>query len=180
MKTEQLWSEYRSKLKTYLIGKLESEADIEDVLQDALARTFAQLKAGNEIDNLNAWLYRVAANAVNDFYRKSGRTQLLDDEVVIEQAGNASEIDSLSQCIEPFLSQLSQEQAELLRAVDLDIRKQSDLAQELGISYSTLKSRVQVARKALRAQFDRCCTFELDDQGNLVNRGKKSQGCAPC
>ncbi|HCH25404.1 MAG TPA: RNA polymerase sigma factor SigZ, partial [Oceanospirillaceae bacterium] len=46
---------------------------------------------------------------------------------------------------------------------------QKQLAQELGISYSGLKSRVQRARVDLRQLFESCCSLELDAQGQIMD-----------
>ena len=49
-----------------------------------------------------------------------------------------------------------------------------------GVSYSTLKSRVQAARKALRRQFDRCCALTLDGKGAVIDFTRRDNGCGPC
>jgi RNA polymerase sigma-70 factor (ECF subfamily) len=54
-------------------------------------------------------------------------------------------------------------------ATDINGESQKALAESMGISYSTLKSRVQKARMELRSVFDECCRMNLDAQGNLMD-----------
>jgi hypothetical protein len=43
-----------------------------------------------------------------------------------------------------------------------------------------LKSQVQTARKALRRQFDNCCTFGRDHQGTVTDYTPKTDRCGGC
>jgi RNA polymerase sigma-70 factor, ECF subfamily len=42
-------------------------------------------------------------------------------------------------------------------------------AQELGVSLSTMKSRVQRGRAQLREALDRCCAISLDVRGHVTD-----------
>ena len=86
----------------------------------------------------------------------------------------------LSHCIEPFLKVLPEELADLLRSIDLEGKSQKAYAQEMGISYSTLKSRVQKGRSELRGLFEGCCHYSLDKQGNIIDFEQKSDKCNKC
>ena len=69
--------------------------------------------------------------------------------------------------------------AELLTAIELNGISQKDLAIEHGVSYSTLKSRVQKGRQQLRQLFEDCCQFSFDQHGNVIDYDSKSN-CKDC
>jgi len=56
-----------------------------------------------------------------------------------------------------------------MNAVDLDGKKQKDIANEMGLPYSTLKTHVQNAREKLKQMFLECCDLELDRRGNVID-----------
>lgn len=80
----------------------------------------------------------------------------------------------------PFISALPPAKARLLTVVDLEGQSQKDYAAQNGISYSTLKSRVQSARDDLRGLFDDCCNLTLDARGSVAEVQPKSGRCKNC
>jgi DNA-directed RNA polymerase specialized sigma24 family protein len=56
---------YRDRLFRFIRGRVSSDADAEDVLQDVWYQLSRMVDLGS-IENLNAWLYRVARNRVTD------------------------------------------------------------------------------------------------------------------
>ncbi|WP_420589510.1 RNA polymerase sigma factor SigZ [Bacterioplanoides sp.] len=183
MQLEQLWSEYRSALNAFLLSKVSNPQDAEDLLQDILIKTHKNLDKLREARSIKAWLFQIANNTIIDFYRTRARShevqQQLDEESLWYSQSEQSIKAELSHCIEPFIQCLSEANAELLTAIDLNGESQKVYAEQLGISYSTLKSRVQKARTELRGLFDRCCHMQLDAQGNLMDYERKDS-CNGC
>lgn len=155
-------------------------ADVEDLLQEIMLRSYRHLGGLKESRSIKAWLFQVANNAIIDFYRARGRQPVLREEDLWygDEAVGASQ--TLAQCVEPFIAALPASTAELLRAVDLEGYSQKALAAQQGISYSTLKSRVHKARADLRGLFDDCCHLTLDCDGNVAEFEPKDDFCKKC
>lgn len=64
--------------------------------------------------------------------------------------------------------QLPEKYREAIEAIDLKGKSQKDLAEELGLGHSTVKSRVQRGRAMLGELFNECCTYQLDARGNII------------
>lgn len=177
---ETIWAAYGSQLRRWLSGKLSDPDDVEDLLQEILIRShqgLAALKAG---DKLQSWLFRIARNAVIDFYRRRGRQSFPPEIAIWYESEARSAADELSGCILPFIELLPEATAELLKVIDIEGRSQKQYAEELGISYSALKSRVQRGRQKLRSVFDHCCHFELDRNGNVISYQPRLTDCRQC
>ena len=155
---------------------MSNATDVEDLLQEILIKTHAHLQDLREEDKLKAWLFRVANNAVIDHYRKNGRTPdwSLDEADQRDSADTSPHL--FLDCLNPFIDALPADEAALLRKIDIEGLSQKDTAIELGISYSTLKSRVQKARLNLKRLFSECCQITVDRYGNVVDYTKKG-GC---
>jgi len=177
MQNDLLWQQYQSKLKGLLYSKLNQPEDVEDLLQEILLKTHQQLPQLHESEKLNAWLWRLANNTLTDFYRQRARQNQALEQVDWQQAAPQLSIEQLANCLEPMLQALPRESAELLRQIDLEGQSQRQLAEQLGISYSGLKSRVQRARSALRQVVESCCTLEANDRGELLDFTPQQNCC---
>ena len=178
---EQIWFDYHHRLRAFLNAKVADRADAEDLLQEVLIKAHNRLDSLRDSDSIQAWLYQVANRTVIDFYRKKGSLSNPDaDDLWYAQGHQADVIEELSHCVEPFIKALPSDLAELLTAIDLEGRSQKDYAEKLGISYSTLKSRVQKARRELHDLYNRCCRFSVDSSGNLMDFDPKRDDCKHC
>jgi len=180
MTLEKIWGEYRTALKAFLHSKIANPADVDDVLQDILIKTHKNMGQIRSHDSIKSWLFQVANNTIIDFYRSSAKNNDLKEDDLWFSEEEAEIKSELSQCIEPFIHSLPESSAELLTAIDIQGESQKQYAESLGISYSTLKSRVQKARTELRGLFDNCCHMKLDAQGNLMDYEEKSNHCDGC
>jgi RNA polymerase sigma-70 factor, ECF subfamily len=65
-KIEQLFEQLREPIFRYLVVTFGSRTEAEDVTQEAFISLYHSLNEGKQIENLKAWLYRVAHNlAIN-------------------------------------------------------------------------------------------------------------------
>jgi RNA polymerase sigma factor (sigma-70 family) len=69
---------YGRRLFSFIRGRVNSDEDAEDILQDVWYR-FTQVLDSEPIEQTGAWLYRVARNRIIDRYRKP-TTQSLDEQ----------------------------------------------------------------------------------------------------
>ncbi len=183
---EQVWAEYQQTLKAFLHSKVSNTADVEDLLQEILIKTFQNLHKVQDASSVKSWLFQLANNTIIDFYRKHARQQRdskidADDLWFADLDHNEEFKQRLSLCIEPFIQALPEQSASLLLAVDIKGQSQKALAEEQNVSYSTIKSRVQKSRGDLKNLFEQCCNLSLDKQGNVIDcELKPESGCSNC
>ncbi len=180
MELDEVWRDYRGKLRGFVQARVSDPADVDDLLQEILIRTHGGMGSLKSGDSLQAWLFQVASNAVTDHYRRRGRARGVQAEDLWYEQDEDGVREELAGCIEPFIDSLPADTAALLRAIELEGQSQKEYAALQGIAYSTLKSRVQKGRAQLRAQFGRCCSFTLDASGNLADYEPKPGACPPC
>lgn len=75
---ETLLGTMRPKLHRYCARMSGSVIDGEDIVQDALVKAFGARASFGELDNPQAWLYRIAHNASLDFLRQRARIPLME------------------------------------------------------------------------------------------------------
>ena len=185
MKLEPIWAEYRIGIKAFLHSKISNSADVDDLLQEILIKTHKNIGNIRSQGSIKSWLFQIANHSIIDFYRRNKAFTELDQEDSLSESLwlEQQERDikqELSVCIAPFIQALDEEDAELLTAIDIQGESQKQYAESLGISYSTLKSRVQKARSQLRDLFEGCCKMQLDAQGNLMDYDPHDSSCKKC
>ncbi|HET8574803.1 MAG TPA: RNA polymerase sigma factor [Candidatus Paceibacterota bacterium] len=71
------YDEYSDAIFRYCFFKV-SDADLaKDLTQDTFTKVWQEIASGTQVDNMKAYLYRVATNLVIDYYRKK-KTYSLD------------------------------------------------------------------------------------------------------
>lgn len=68
---EYLFLLYFPKLKQFLSGFLDTEAEAEDLAQDVFVRFWQNRQSVTKVENLNAYLYRMAKNALYTYLDRS-------------------------------------------------------------------------------------------------------------
>ena len=180
MNAETVIAEYQSSLRAFLLSHIRNQSDVDDVLQEALIKTFKNLHTLSSDEKIKPWLFQIARNAMIDHYRRKNREASVSIKDLWYDESQDTTEHAFEACVEPFLAALPDETRELLSAVELRGISQKDYAQELGISYSTLKSRVQSGRKQLRQLFDQCCDIAFATNGSVLDYRRKSTGCDNC
>ncbi|WP_057831306.1 RNA polymerase sigma factor SigZ [Colwellia sp. TT2012] len=175
MNIEDIWLAYRAALKRFLHAKISNEADVEDLLQDILIKTYNNLNTVKTQKSVKSWLFQIANNTIIDYYRKKSRQQNANiEELWPTEEPQDNNLD-LANCISPFINALPEKHASLLIAIDMNNQSQKEYAEQLGVSYSTLKSRVQKSRGLLKKVFDDCCHFNIDKSGNVYDYEVKTK-----
>ncbi len=157
----------RGRLRNFIRKRVRDEADAEDILQDVfyeLVETYRLLKP---VEQVGAWLFRVARNRIIDLFRKRKTGSLedefsgsvaeddaprLDDLLPSPEAGPEAEYarSVLLDELDAALDELPEEQREVFVANELEGRSFKDLAAETGVSINTLLSRKHYAVLHLR------------------------------
>jgi RNA polymerase sigma-70 factor (ECF subfamily) len=174
------WQELRVQLRAFIARRVRHHADVDDLVQRVLLQIVTGLGALRDAERLHAWVYRVARNAIVDYYRSapvrrevpSGDSGDLmtaaetNGPAVVEDERTA--LRELATCLAPMIRQLPSAYQDAITMTDLEGLTQADAAKRAGISASGMKSRVQRARHQLRAIVDACCRVELDRRGAIV------------
>ena len=154
----QLFDDYRGKLFTYLFKITESKETAEDGVHDVFLKIWLQKDKLPAIQNLNAYLYRMAHNHAFNGIRKMATETLV---LAVIHEPNSFSIDdpeiSISRkevrnIIHEAVKKLSPRQRDVFRMSRELGLKQEDIAQQLGISVLTVKAHLTDALHYLRTE----------------------------
>ena len=168
---ESIWEQTSSKLRTFILNRVEDKATAEDILQEVFLRVHQNMAMLKDSEKLESWLYQITRNVIIDHYRSrrvhSELPETLADpqELIVEDDAVAE----LSSSMFEMVNELPSPYREALLMTEYEGLSQQDLALKMGISLSGAKSHVQRARQKIKDSLLTCCHFEFDRYGRVVD-----------
>ncbi|WP_422360080.1 sigma-70 family RNA polymerase sigma factor [Reichenbachiella sp.] len=162
-------------LSQFIKKRISNREDAEDLTQEVF---YKLVKSDDSaMGSVKSWVYAVAKNTIVDYYRKKRIATNELDEQVFREEELADVVHELSSCIAPFIDQLPDEYRQVLQLSELKRIPQKEIAKQLDINYTTLRSKIQRGRKKLKVLISECCHVEQGVKGSIVQYKKKSS-CA--
>jgi RNA polymerase sigma-70 factor, ECF subfamily len=178
---EHIWHEFAEKLGQFIRSRVADPAAAEDILQDVFVRI--QKRPGQLRDpaKLEGWLYLITRNAVIDYYRTRKETVELPEWLPAQPTGESHELVELKAAFRRMIYSLPEPYREALLLTEFNGLTQQQLAERAGISLSGAKSRVQRGREQLKDMLNKCCVFEFDRRGRVIDcQPRTESGCREC
>jgi len=167
-----------ARLRSFIRRRVADQGDVEDILQDVFYELIEAQRLLRPIEQVGAWLFRVARNRITDLLRRkqtrrvelssSAAAEAADEEVAealedllpSPEAGPEAAFARrlLLEELDAALDELPTDQRSVFVAHELEGRSFKDLAAETGVSVNTLLSRKRYAvlylRRRLQAIYD--------------------------
>jgi len=165
----------QSRLRNFIRKQVLDEAEAEDILQEVFYELVQAYRLMQPLEQVGAWLFRVARNRIVDRFRGRKRQAATvvqppggdpeeffpwEDELPSPDAGPEAAYarELLMDEIEAAVDELPEEQREVFVAHEFEGRSFRELSRETGVSVNTLLSRKHYAvlylRRRLRAIHD--------------------------
>ena len=170
--------ELQQRLLQFIRGRVANEADAEDILQDSFQAMHRNIDSLQNSSRLESWVFQIVRNKIIDYYRKPKRQQTDIDYVEIVDGEEEVLGDSLAPCVHHMMTCLSQDDQDILKAVDLEGQAVKTYAEHSELTESACKSRVQRARKKLRDLFHSCCGVKT--LGGVALAAEHETACTIC
>ena len=167
--TEVIWTAFSNQLKQFLLRRVADESLADDLLQDVFLKIHAHIDTLQDETKVESWIYQIARNTVIDYYRTQ-KTMVELSEILSQPDETESRAEEkILKGLKEMIEKLPEPYSQALLLTEFEGLTQKELAEKLGISVSGAKSRVQRARKMLKDDLMRCCHFELDRYGTIID-----------
>ena len=165
----------QARLRNFIRKRVADKSDAEDILQDVFYELVEAYRMMKPVQQVSAWLFRVARNRITDLFRKKRPEALRNDRAAPAEDGEVLPLEDLlpspdagpdaayarnvlSEELDAALDELPEEQREIFIAHELDGYTFKELAAATGLSVNTLLSRKHYAvihlRERLQAIYD--------------------------
>jgi len=156
------------RLRSFIRKHVADTGEAEDILQDVFYELLSSYRMMKPVEQVTAWLYRVARNRIIDLFRKKkpdslnvpvsneedGDSLLLEDLLPSAEAGPEAAFARtlLLDALEEAIEELPESQREVFIAHEVMGVSFKELAAETGLSVNTLLSRKHYAVLHLRSR----------------------------
>ena len=171
---EKIITEHQSRLKSFIRKRVPNKEDAEDILQDVFYQLIKAVENTlNPIEQVSAWLYRVARNTIINKGKKKQEEELpvyqydedgnilkdlyeflLNDDNAVATPETEYLRSFIWQELETALLELPPEQREVFELMELDGLSAKQIAESTGVTVNTLLSRKHYAVKYLRKRLE--------------------------
>jgi RNA polymerase sigma factor (sigma-70 family) len=166
-----VYRDERKRLLGYIRSRVPDKVEAEDILQDVFYRLTVGFNDIRRLENLTAWLYKVADNLITDLFRKKkpvsinySENAVNDDdgpltlEEILPSLGSTHEDEEIKEmiweAIEDTLSELPEEQRRVFVENEFEDLSFKKISEKTGIGINTLISRKRYAVIALRKRLN--------------------------
>ena len=165
----------QGRLRNFIRRRVDDESETEDILQDVFYELIEAYRLTKPIEQVGAWLYRVARNRIIDRFRKKKPETFSAVQNPDDEGGDSLSLEDLLPSpdegpeatyarsilfeeLEAALEELPEEQREVFVAHEIQGISFKEISAETGISISTLLSRKYYAvlhlRRRLKSIYD--------------------------
>jgi len=161
----ETFNKEKARLRSFIRNKVPNAGDADDILQDVFYEFVSAYRLPEPLEQVGAWLYRVARNRIIDRFRKQKQEVTLDLEddegtrwleailsIETETPATLYERKQLVEQVIATLDLLPAEQRQVFIAHELDGKSFKQIAAETGVAINTLLARKRYAVSFLREQ----------------------------
>jgi len=183
------WRPFVEGLRGFIAHRVPDDS-AKDVLQETLIRLHESVPSLRDADRTESWVFTIAHRTIADFYRERERRP---PQASIDRADGALEAAPPSETkpltdyegahdvheevlswLRPMAQHLDEMYRRPLIMADFEGYTQQAVADDLGLSLSGAKSRVQRARAKLRTLLEECCEIEFGPEGRACAFRRRS------
>jgi RNA polymerase sigma factor (sigma-70 family) len=165
----------QARLRQFIRKHVPDHGDAEDIFQEVFYELVDAYRLMKPVEQVGAWLFRVARNRIIDLFRSRRPAVLGNDTMVLTEEGEAPQWEDLLPSpdagpeaayarsvlleeLDAALEDLPEEQRDVFVAHEIEGRRFKELSEATGVSVNTLLSRKRYAvlqlRRRLQAIYD--------------------------
>src|SRR5215470_12926252 len=165
----------QARLRNFIRKRVADKSEAEDILQDVFFELIEAYRVMKPVEQVTAWLFRVARNRITDLFRRKSREARAIEPAKFNEEGEELLLDELLpspdagpdavyargvllEALDDALDELPEEQREVFVAHELMGYSFKELAEQSDVSVNTLLSRKRYAvlhlRERLQSVYD--------------------------
>ena len=154
---EELFETYQPRLKYYVRRLNSGGTNIDDILQDIWLNVFRKIHKLKDAQSFAVWLYRIARNKVYDGFRRKDRFVRLPEENEFPVSGSVEPVFDADDAekLHRALNELKPYHREVLTLSFIEQMSYQSIADVVGCSIGTVKSRIFYAKQSLRQEMEK-------------------------
>ena len=153
-----LFHSYKNKVYGFILGITSSKEISKDIVQDVFLKIWKMRHSAHEIENFNAFIYRIARNAALDHLKRASResTVLSHLSVILNEHTSNDPFEDIKASeikvkYETALQKLPRQQRLVYELKHLEGIEYAEIAKKLSLSIPTIRSHFRNALNSLKS-----------------------------
>lgn len=156
---DYIYHQYKDRIYSNLLKLVRTDDLAEELLQEVFYKLWLNRGQLADVQYFSAYLYRIAANLVADFYRKAALNKKLQDRLIytmtelydhVEDQVNYKESNAI---IEQAIASLSPQRQTVYNLCKVEGKTYEEVSQILGISTSTINDHIVKAKRVIQKHY---------------------------
>ncbi|MHB8070097.1 MAG: RNA polymerase sigma factor [Desulfobaccales bacterium] len=176
MHLTEIYDQYYQKVRKFILHTVRNEWVADDLVQETFIKINRNLENVRDAAKLQAWIFRIAHNICQDYFRQQGKTAPLALEEISGEPAAAKaptsqkelEQGQMRLCVFGLVNRLPESLRTVVILSDINECSQREIAEILDITLENVKIRLHRARKKLKALLEEHCVFEIDERNVLT------------
>ena len=166
-----IYQQFGGQLQNIVCKKVGHHDGCHDIMQEVYLKILLNINKVEHADNMAAYLVTLTNNAVIDHFRKAkpvAHSEIVDNINTDTDILKDQSLQLADCCLRPMIELLPDIYREALIVTELEGMKLKDYAEKVGISLSNAKVRAQRGKEKLKEIIMKCCGYEFDKYGNII------------
>jgi len=184
MHLTEIYDQYYQKVRKYILHTVRNDWLADDLVQETFIRVNDNLENLRDPVKLQAWIFRIAHNLCQDYFRQQGKSANLGLEEVSEETVPSKapttqkelEQGQMRKCVFGLVNRLPESLRSVIILSDVSEFNQKEIAEIMGITVENVKIRLHRARKKLKELLEEHCVFEVDERNVLTCQPETASG----
>jgi len=170
MELEEKLSHFEHEMYFFILKRVKNENFAKDILQNVYLKALENSNQIKDSNKTRAWLYQIARNEVNDFFKQQSKFNASGVDFNGYIAENDSRVPSDEDlcCFDKFINELPDIYKAVIKQIFLKGKTQKETAAALKITLANVKIRVSRAKEILKNRLKECCHYRMDANGKLT------------
>ena len=156
---DYIYHQYKDRIYSNLLKLTRTDDLAEELLQEVFYKLWLNRSQLEGVQSFSAYLYRMAANLVADFYRKAALDKKLQDRLIYTMTELYDHVEEhinykdASLLLEQAVASLSPQRQTVYKLCKVEGKSYEEVSQILGISTSTINDHIVKARRVIQKHF---------------------------
>ena len=178
MTTNEAWQLYSNDIKHFIFSKVNDINIAEDLVQETFIKIHTKLNTLKDSSKIKSWVFSISRNIIIDYFRVNNK--IVEIKSIQSFDPYQDDYHSKQDCLPAHIKNLDEKYRTPIFLSDIKGLKQSEIALQLALPLSTIKSRIQRARKKIALSYMDCCGYVLNKKGILIGEDQEKEDCKIC
>jgi len=184
MHLTEIYDQYYQRVRKFILHTVRNDWVADDLVQETFIRVNNNLENIRDAAKLQAWIFRIASNLCQDYFRHQGKAPQPGSEEISAETLPAKiptiqkelEQGQMRKCVFGLVNRLPESLRSVIILADVSEFSQREIAEILGITVDNVKIRLHRARKKLKDLLEEHCVFEKDERNVLTCQPETTSG----